>query len=198
MEKNILRINIISIMKKSFISSMALAVTLSAGAVSEAEAAPVAAAACCVSDAVEAEEFADFLKRFTTSAAFQLTRVRFPMRTPIVLLEEDGETERTVSFTKEKWPLIDEEVLKAERIVNDDGSVYVSQYTEDTPAKKVFEAGYEESEIDIHIEFELIDGKWFVTDCISGWYGGDMMVSELKDAVRQVAEDNTAFREMYP
>jgi hypothetical protein len=103
-----------------------------------------------------------------------------------------------VSFTKEKWPLIDEEVLKAERIVNDDGSVYVSQYTEDTPAKKVFEAGYEESEIDIHIEFELIDGKWFVTDCISGWYGGDMMVSELKDAVRQVAEDNTAFREMYP
>ena len=39
------------------------------------------------------EDFQTFLKKFTSSASFQYSRIKFPLKTPIALLEEDGETE---------------------------------------------------------------------------------------------------------
>ena len=62
------------------------------------------------------EDFKSFLDKFTSSAAFQYTRVKFPLKTPVTLLADDGETEKTFPFTKEKWPLLDSETLKEERI----------------------------------------------------------------------------------
>ena len=81
----------------------------------------------------------------------------------------------TFPFTKEKWPLLDSETLKEERITQEEGGIYVSKFTLNEPAHKVFEAGYEESEIDLRVEFELLpDGKWYVVDCYTGWYGYDL------------------------
>ena len=127
------------------------------------------------------EDFKSFLDKFTSSAAFQYTRVKFPLKTPVTLLADDGETEKTFPFTKEKWPLLDSETLKEE------------------PAHKVFEAGYEESEIDLRVEFELLpDGKWYVVDCYTGWYGYDLPIAELKQTIQHVQEENAAFKELHP
>ena len=100
------------------------------------------------------EDFKSFLDKFTSSAAFQYTRIKFPLKTPITLLADDGETEKTFPFTKEKWPLLDSETMKEERIEQEEGGIYVSKFTLNEPVHKVFEAGYEESEIDLRVEFE--------------------------------------------
>ena len=97
------------------------------------------------------EDFKSFLEKFTSSAAFQYTRVKFPLKTPVTLLADDGETEKTFPFTKEKWPLLDSETLREERITQEEGGVYVSKFTLNEPAHKVFEAGYEESEVDLRV-----------------------------------------------
>lgn len=145
------------------------------------------------------EDFKVFLKKFTSSAAFQYTRVKFPLKTPIILLTDDGDNEKKFPFTKEKWPLLDMETLTVERIEQEEGGVYVSKYTLNEPNHKIFEAGYDESEVDLRVEFELLqDGKWYVTDCYTGWYGYDLPISELKQTIQQVQEDNAAFKELHP
>ena len=59
--------------------------------------------------------------------------------------------------------------------------IYVSKFTLNEPKHKIFEAGYEESEVDLLVEFELqADGKWYVVDCYTGWYGYDLPIGELK------------------
>ena len=50
----------------------------------------------------DGEDFKSFLDKFTSSAAFQYTRIKFPLKTPITLLADDGETEKTFPFTREK------------------------------------------------------------------------------------------------
>ena len=147
---------------------------------------------------VEGEDFPAFLEKFTSSAAYQYTRIKFPLKTPITLMTDDGNSEKTFPFTQEKWPLLDSEVLKEERITQEEGGVNVSKYTLNEPAHKVFEAGYEESEIDLRVEFELIEGKWYVTDCYTGWYGFDLPIGDLKETILQVQEDNKAFKELHP
>lgn len=145
------------------------------------------------------EDFKSFLNKFTSSAAFQYTRVKFPLKTPITLLADDGETEKTFPFTKEKWPLLDSEMMKEERIEQEEGCIYVSRFTLNEPKHKVFEAGFEESEVDLRVEFELLpDGKWYVVDCYSGWYGFDLPVEELKQTIQHVKEENDTFKELHP
>ena len=145
------------------------------------------------------EDFKPFLDKFTSSAAFQYTRVKFPLKTPVTLLADDGETEKTFPFTKEKWPLLDSETLKEERIAQEEGGIYVSKFTLNEPDRKVFEAGYEESEVDLRVEFQLLpDGKWYVVDCYTGWYGYDLPIAELKQTIQQVKEENAAFKEIHP
>ena len=112
----------------------------------------------------DGEDFKSFLDKFTSSAAFQYTRIKFPLKTPITLLADDGETEKTFPFTREKWPLLDSETMKEERITQEEGGIYVSKFTLNEPKHKIFEAGYEESEVDLRVEFELQDGKWYVVD----------------------------------
>ena len=118
------------------------------------------------------EDFKSFLEKFTSSAAFQYTRVKF---------------------------LLDSETLREERITQEEGGVYVSKFTLNEPAHKVFEAGYEESEVDLRVEFELLpDGKWYVGDCYTGWYGYDLPIAELKQTIQHVQEENAAFKELHP
>ncbi len=144
------------------------------------------------------EEFETFLEKFTSSATFQLTRIKFPLKTPITLLADDGETEKTFPFTKEKWPLLDSETLKEESLAEEEGGTYVSKFVVNEANRKEFEAGYDESELDLRVVFELIDGKWFVTECYTAWYGFDLPIGELKETIRQVQEENAAFREIHP
>ena len=149
--------------------------------------------------AQQGEDFKSFLDKFTTSAAFQYSRIKFPLKTPLTLLADDGETEKTFPFTKEKWPLLDSETLKEESITQEEGGVYVSKFTTNEAGHKVFEAGYEESEVDLRVDFQLMpDGKWYVTDCYTGWYGYDLPISELKETISQVQEENATFKEMHP
>lgn len=144
------------------------------------------------------EDFRLFLDKFTASAAFQLTRIKFPLKTPITLMTDDGNSEKTFPFTKEKWPLLDSETLKEERINQEEGGIYVSKFTANEAKHKAFEAGYEESEVDLRVEFDLIDGKWYVTDCYTGWYGFDLPIGDLKQTILQVQEENAAFKEIHP
>lgn len=149
--------------------------------------------------AQEQEDFKTFLDKFTSSAVFQYTRIKFPLKTPITLLADDGETEKTFPFTQEKWPLLDSEMMKEERIEQEEGGIYVSKFTLNEPKHKVFEAGYEESEVDLRVEFELLpDGKWYVVDCYTGWYGYDLPIGELKQTIQHVKEENAAFKELHP
>ena len=95
--------------------------------------------------------------------------------------------------------LLDSETMKEERISQEEGGIYVSKFTVNEPKHKVFEAGYEESEIDLRVEFELSsDGKWYVVDCYTGWYGYDLPVGELKQTIEHVKEENAAFKELHP
>ena len=111
----------------------------------------------------------------------------------------DGETEKTFPFTEEKWPLLDSETMKEERITQEEGGIYVSKFTLNEPKHKIFEAGYEESEVDLRVEFELqADGKWYVVDCYTGWYGYDLPIGELKQTIQNVKEENTTFKEIHP
>ena len=45
--------------------------------------------------------------------------------------------------------------MKEERITQEEGGIYVSKFTLNEPKHKIFEAGYEESEVDLRVEFEL-------------------------------------------
>ena len=121
------------------------------------------------------EPFQTFLKKFTSSASFQYTRVKFPLKTPITLMTDDGNSEKTFPFT-----------------------IYVSKFTVNEPTQKEFEAGYEESEVDLRVIFDLIDGKWYVTDCYTGWYGYDLPIDDLNETVKQVKEENQTFKELHP
>ena len=79
----------------------------------------------------QSEPFPSFINQFGQSAKFQLTRIKFPLKSPIVLLADDGETEKSFPFTQDMWPLLEEDALKAERIEQEDGSVYVSHFVVD-------------------------------------------------------------------
>ena len=72
------------------------------------------------------EDFKSFLHKFTSSASFQYSRIKFPLKSPIVLLQDDGETEQTFPFTRDKWALLDSETLKEGRITEEEGGVYIS------------------------------------------------------------------------
>ena len=122
----------------------------------------------------------------------------FPLKTPITLMTDDGNSEKTFPFTQEKWPLLDAETLKEERITQEEGGIYVSKFTVNEPTHKEFEAGYEESEVDLRVIFDLIDGKWYVTDCYTGWYGYDLPIDDLNETVKQVKEENDTFKELHP
>ena len=137
------------------------------------------------------EDFQTFLKKFTSSASFQYSRIKFPLKTPIALLEEDGETEKTFPFTRDKWALLGEDAFKEERITDEEGGVYVSRFTVNNPKHKEFEAGYDESEASLRVVFELIDGKWYVTDCYTDWYNFDLPISELPETITTIEEEKS-------
>lgn len=145
----------------------------------------------------EQENFNEFLEKFTSSAAFQYSRVKFPLKSPIVLFNDETEDEREIDFSHEKWPLLGPEIFKEERITLEEGGTYISGYVVNDAEYKEFEAGYEESEIDLRITFELIEGEWYVTDCYTSWYA-DLPESELEQTVLLVQEDNKPFLESYP
>ena len=154
---------------------------------------------CSASGPVAAdEEFAAFLRKFTSSTAFQYSRVRFPLQSPIVLLEEDGETERTFPFTREKWPLLDRESLIEEHITEDDGGTYTSRFTVNEPTHKEFVSGYDETEPTLTVTFDLIEGCWYVTDCYTDWFNFDLPISELESTLADIQEANRLFQEEHP
>ena len=65
------------------------------------------------------EDFKIFLQKFTSSASFQYSRIKFPLKSPIILLKDDGETEQTFPFTRDKWALLDSETLREGRITEE-------------------------------------------------------------------------------
>ena len=127
--------------------------------------------------AAEEEDFKTFLQKFTSSASFQYSRIKFPLKSPIALLKDDGETEQTFPFTREKWALLDEETLKEGRTTEEEGGTYISHFTVNEPAHKEFEAG---------------------TDCYNDWYNFDLPINELEETIQAVQEENKAFEELHP
>lgn len=143
------------------------------------------------------EDFKTFLNKFTTSASFQYERIKFPLSNSILLINDDDQ-EQEFPFTREKWPLLDKESFREGRFTQEDDGIYVTGFVLNDPERKEFEAGYEESEIDLRIVFELIDGKWFVTDCYNAWYSFDLPVDLLDETIKEVQEYNKEFEKLYP
>lgn len=144
------------------------------------------------------EDFQTFLTKFTSSAEFQYSRIRFPLESPITLLSTDEKEEKTFPFTKEKWPLLAKEVFTVERVVLEEGPVYFSKFSVDEPQHKEFEMGYEDSDLDLRVVFDLIDGKWYVTDCYNSWYSFDLAIEELDTTIEEVQAENKVFMEEHP
>lgn len=153
---------------------------------------------CAPTGCAAGEDFAEFLQKFTTSARFQYSRVKFPLKTPITLLKEDGETEQSFPFTRDKWPLLDAASLQTGRMTDEEGGVYVAQFTTNQDTRKEFEAGYEESEPSLRISFTLIGGEWYVTDCYNDWFNADLIVSDLPETLKEITAENEAFQEQWP
>lgn len=141
------------------------------------------------------KDFDSFLKKFTTSAEFQYSRVRFPLTTPIFLVNDDG-SEQEMPFTMDEWPLLSAEDLKARKQQTQDG-VYFGHFTVKDADHVEFEAGLEESELDLSISFDLVDGKWYVTDCFSGWYGS-VSPQDFDSTVYEVQQKNREFEQKNP
>ena len=141
------------------------------------------------------KDFDSFLKKFTSSAEFQYSRVRFPLETPIFLLNEDG-TEQEMPFTMNEWPLLSEEDMKERRLNTQDG-VYFARFNVKEKNHVEFEAGLEESELDLNVVFDLVDGKWYVIDCFSGWYGS-ATPNDIDAIVYEVQQKNQDFEKKRP
>lgn len=139
--------------------------------------------------------FDAFLKKFTSSAEFQYSRVRFPVATPIFLIKTNGD-EVEVPFTQEEWSLLGENDLKEFRQETQDG-VYFSRFAVKDKDHVEFEAGLEESELDLSIVFDLVDGKWYVTDCFNGIYGA-VPVDDFDATVYEVQQKNEQFIKKHP
>lgn len=139
--------------------------------------------------------FDAFLKKFTSSAEFQYSRVKFPVATPIFLITANGD-EQEVPFTQEEWPLLGDKELKEFRQETQDG-VYFRHFTVRDKDHVEFEAGLEESELDLSVIFDLIDGKWYVTDCFNGIYGG-IPVDDFDATVYEVQQKNEQFIKTHP
>lgn len=144
------------------------------------------------------KDFASFLSQFTKSAAFQYSRIKFPLKSPITIMADDGKSEKTFVFTRDKWPLLSADILQVKNESSPEGGTYIAKYTVDEPNHKVFQAGYEDSEIDLKIVFDLIGGKWFVTDCYTAWYNFELSQEEYIDALHQVQKENTSFIKVHP
>lgn len=151
-----------------------------------------------IADQSADKDFESFLEKFTTSATFQYSRVKFPLESPIVLTTKAG-FEKTFPFTKEKWSLLNTDYFKEEKVLQEeDGIVYVTHFVVDEPDHKEFEAGYEESELDLRVVFKRIAGKWYVTDCYNAWFGFDLPAEEIEETIKQVEEENAIFIEEHP
>jgi hypothetical protein len=143
------------------------------------------------------EDFENFLSKFTASVPFQYARIKFPLESPLLVLNDDGE-EIPVAFVRKMWPLLDAEAFRVYRTETQDEmeGVYVAQYVLDEADRKEFEAGYEDGELDLRVVFNRgDDGNWYVTDAYTGWYSNDMSIADLDEAIRQVAEENQIFQE---
>lgn len=151
-----------------------------------------------VSAAPGSEDYSVFLKKFTTSASFQYSRIKFPLKSDIVLSLGDGEGEKSFPFTRREWPLLDEEAFVEERNVVEGEGTFVAHYTIKQPAHVEFEAGYEESEPDLKVCFDLVNGKWFVTDCYTSWYNFNVLANELNKTVLEVQKENKEFIKDHP
>lgn len=144
------------------------------------------------------EDFKVFLKKFTTSATFQYSRIKFPLKTGIILSAGDDEHEKAFPFTKKEWPLLDSEAFEVVRDEVEGDGVFVSKFTVMQPTVVEFESGYEDSELDLSTHFDLIDGKWYLTDCYTSWYNFGVLASELPQVIKEVQAENKAFIKEHP
>lgn len=154
---------------------------------------------CCSLAAAQDQPDADFdsfLKKFTSSAEFQCSRVKFPLATPIFVIDEN-ENEKEMPFTEAEWPLLTAKELEVCKINTTDG-VYFGRFAVKDKDHVEFEAGLEESELDLSITFDLIDGKWYVTDCYNGLAYGSVSASEFDATVYEVQQKNEEFIKKHP
>lgn len=140
--------------------------------------------------------FDSFLKKFTSSAEFQLSRIKFPLATPIFLIDEN-ENEKEVPFTEAEWPLLTAKDFEVSKISTTDG-VYFGRFAVKEKDHVEYEAGLEESELDLNVIFDLIDGKWYVTDCYNGIVYGAVPVGEFDATVYEVQQKNEKFMKKHP
>ena len=141
------------------------------------------------------KDFDSFLEQFVSSAEFQYSRVRFPLETPIILVGEDG-VEQEFPFTMEEWPLLTAEDLKIFKKVTPEGTFFGS-FSPKNKDHIEYESGLEESELDLSVIFDLVDGKWYVTDCFNSCYA-NATPDNIDGIIYEVQQTNREFMEKYP
>lgn len=141
------------------------------------------------------KDFESFLTQFTSSAEFQFSRIKFPLNSPIILLDVDGNEQET-PFSADLWPLLEVKDFTIGKYETEDG-LFFGRYAIKEKEQVVFEAGMEESELDLIIHFDLVDGKWYVTDCYTGWYGS-LPIEDFDPVVYEVQQRNAEFAKNNP
>ncbi|MEG1546569.1 MAG: DUF4348 domain-containing protein [Bacteroidaceae bacterium] len=140
-------------------------------------------------------DFDSFLKKFTSGAEFQYSRVKFPIATPIFLIKANGD-EQEAPFTMEEWPLLEAKDVRVFKQSTQDGVMF-GRFTVKDKDHVEYEAGLEESELDLSITFDLIDGKWYVTDCFNGIYGS-VSTEEFDAVVYEIQQKNADYQKKHP
>lgn len=140
-----------------------------------------------------------YFSRNSHPAPFQYSRIKFPLKSPIILLKDDGETEQTFPFTRDdKWALLDSETLREADVLRRrrEEFTYPALRRMDLPIKSSRPDMMSRSLLACRFRFDR--QKWYVTDCYNDWYNSDLPVSELEETVRTMQEENKASEELHP
>jgi len=115
----------------------------------------------------EAENFDKFCESFYSDSLFQISRVIFPEPSDSIdSSSEDFDESTFPEFSKENWTILKSNVFQdMDSIINADGRVYKKSISKTT--KSVIESIFiENSGCFTTLKFELIKGKWYLTDYI--------------------------------
>ncbi len=102
-------------------------------------------------DKVEAENFDKFYTNFVSDDVFQTSRVNFPIKGGDI--SEDG----TIEWTKENWFTLN----NIDEVDRNEFDVFIDK----SDNKVTHEIQLPRSGFSMNYTFEIIDGKWYITEC---------------------------------
>jgi hypothetical protein len=118
----------------------------------------------------EVESFDIFCESFYSDSPFQMSRIIFPLSSSNIDSSSNDLNESIASaFSKENWTILKNNVFRdKDSIIDVDGRVYKKRISK--TKESVIESLYiEDSGCFTTLKFDLIKGKWYLTDFIESY-----------------------------